>query len=128
MAVVSDPWFTSMQALDGQLVLTLEPRKRFLEMGDHQWVDVIGSLRWHETAVARIKSRFRRYQDFAAYRMLNFPETLAGMTVFAPAALNAPSIPWIDKLGDRMRPIRTETLSLDNAMEAPAASSISVML
>jgi len=114
-----------MQVLNGQLILALEFRKRRLKMGDHQWVDVIGRLRWHKTVIAQIKSL--NFKDFA-HRMLNFPETLAGMTVFAPAALNAPSMPWIDKLGDRMRPIRTVTLLADNAMEAPAASSISVML
>jgi len=56
VAVVSDPWLTSVQVLDGQLILALEFRKRLLKMGNHQWVDVIGRLRWHKTVIARIKS------------------------------------------------------------------------
>jgi hypothetical protein len=38
MAAVNDPWFTSMQVLDGQPIFALEFRERFLKMGDHQGV------------------------------------------------------------------------------------------
>jgi hypothetical protein len=61
------------------------------------------------------------------YRILNFPDTLAGMTVFAPAALNAPSIPWIERLELRIRPMSTDTLSSDSAMAAPADCSTSLI-
>lgn len=33
--------------------------------------------------------------------MENFPVTLAGMTVFAPGAEKAPSMPWMDRDGYR---------------------------
>lgn len=58
-------------------------------------------------------------------RMLNLPDTLAGMTVLAPTPLNAPSMPCKDKLGFRILPISTSTLSEDRAMGAPADSSTS---
>jgi hypothetical protein len=61
------------------------------------------------------------------YRILNLPDTLAGMTVFPPGPLNAPSIPWIERLEWRIRPMSTETLSSDSAMAAPADCSTSVI-
>ena len=61
------------------------------------------------------------------YRILNLPDTLEGITVFAPGALNAPSIPWMERLGLRIRPISTETLSCDSAMAAPADCSTSAI-
>ena len=64
MTVVSDPWFASVQVLDGQLILALEFRERFLKMGDHQWINVIRCLRWYKTVIGRIKSRAYTYQDF----------------------------------------------------------------
>ena len=41
--------------------------------------------------------------------------------------LNAPSIPWIERLESRIRLMSTETLSSDNAMDAPADCSTSVI-
>jgi len=64
MAVVSDPWFASMQVLDGQHILALEFRERFLKMGDHQRINVIRCLRWHKTVIGRIKNRPYTHQDF----------------------------------------------------------------
>ena len=49
-------------------------------------------------------------------RKLNFPPTVAGITVFAPTPENAPSIPWIESEGLRMRAIITVLLSSEIAM------------
>ena len=56
MAVVSHPWFASMQVLDGQPIFALEFHERFLKMGDHQ--DVCGGTR---PLIGRIKSRSYTY-------------------------------------------------------------------
>ena len=62
MAVVSDPWFASMQVLDGQPILTLAFCERFLKMGDHQWINVqIQCLKRHKTVIGQIKSRSYTY-------------------------------------------------------------------
>ena len=58
-------------------------------------------------------------------RMENLPETVAGMTVFAPGPENAPSMPCRESEGMHMRPMITVTLSFDSAIGAPAASSTS---
>lgn len=47
------------------------------------------------------------------------------MTVFAPGAENAPSTPWIDNEGYRIRPISTVALSSDSATWPPAENSTS---
>ncbi len=62
-------------------------------------------------------------QNGSTYRRLNLPLTFAGMTVFEPASENAPSMPWIDRQGSRMRAISTLTLSFEIAIFPPAADS-----
>ena len=44
-------------------------------------------------------------------RMENLPMTLAGMTVLAPGAEKAPSIPWMLSEGYRQRAISVDSLS-----------------
>ena len=61
------------------------------------------------------------------YRRLNFPPTVAGITVFAPAPEKAPSIPWIDRDGLRIRAMSTVGLSSETAILAPAAASRSAI-
>lgn len=59
------------------------------------------------------------------HRMENLPDTLAGMTVFAPGAENAPSIPCTESEGWRIRPMSTVALSSESAIAAPAETSMS---
>ena len=70
-------------------------------------------------------SSFRYFSTFARMssgccggtsRKLNLPPTEAGMTVFAPTPENAPSMPWIESEGLRMRAMMTVLLSSETAM------------
>lgn len=57
------------------------------------------------------------------HRRLNFPDTVAGITVFAPVPENAPSMPWSESDGFLILPMRSVALSSELAIAPPAALS-----
>lgn len=61
-------------------------------------------------------------------RMENLPMTLAGITVFAPGAENAPSIPWSEREGYRHRCMSVFFSSGNKAVVFPIASWSSVIV
>ena len=85
--VVSEPGTTVVEVLDLELVLRVELRELLFDVRLHKWFNSLGSLWGHDPdrtckskPMAEIPSR--RVQ--VAHRIENLPETLAGMTVFAP--------------------------------------------
>ena len=87
-----------MQVLHGEFVLGTKGGERLFKMRNHQWIYIVWRL-WRNEAGRKFDLRIkRRTSERLTYRILNLPDTLAGMTVFAPAVLNAPSIPCIERL------------------------------
>ena len=126
MTMVSNPRLSTMQVLYSEFVLGFKGRECLFKMRNHQWMYIFWRL-GRNKACRRRSADSKRTVYCLTYRILNLPDTLAGMTVFAPAVLNAPSIPWIERLERRIRPMSTETLSSDSAMVAPADCSTSAI-
>lgn len=120
-----------MQILHLELILRPQLRKLLLKELDHQPIDVLGRHIGYESdgelSGDLVSSRTALLSLLRSERNTG-ERTLAGMTVFAPGAEKAPSMPCREREGYRMRPIRTLDLSSERATEAPAEASTSYVL
>lgn len=98
MIDIFHPGLTAVQILDEKFILTIELGKLGFQITNNQRIYIRWGLGRDETITQISISSTRRTID-KTYRMLNFPATLAGITVFAPTPWNAPSMPCKDKEG-----------------------------
>lgn len=83
MLVIRDPRLSPVQILHIQLVLRVELLELCEQVRLHKGLHRFRRLWRYEPAYSSILLYDQAYRR--TYRMLNFPDTLAGMTVFAPA-------------------------------------------
>ena len=113
--VVRDPWDAAVEILDLHRALCVQLCKLLRQVLFDLRTDVVGLLWGHQTAHRHSVSGAQGGQN-RTDRKLNFPPTLAGITVFAPTPEKAPSMPWMDSDGLRIRAMITVALSSETAM------------
>lgn len=84
MLVIREPWTAVVQILDLERVLTVQLRKLLLDVRKDKGLNRVGRLRRDNTAsTCGLSASIERVSNLT-YRIENFPDTLAGITVFAP--------------------------------------------